>query len=136
MASIQGIGGVFIDSNDPKRLAEWYQTTLGLKLIGSPEDDQFYQVFFTRDYETSIVRHNPVFSIGQAKQPLTGPYRGLTLNFRVDALHPFLDQLRAQGVVVEDEIIEWELGKHAWIHDADGNRLELYEEIPQPSPSV
>lgn len=129
MASVQSIGGVFIDSNDPKRLAEWYQTVLGLKLEGNEAEGGYYCVFLTRDVNTSVVRHNPVFAINQAKEPLTGPIRGLTINFRVDALHPFLDQLRAQGVVIEDEIVEWEGGKHGWIHDLDGNRLELYEEL-------
>jgi hypothetical protein len=25
--------------------------------------------------------------------------------------------------------LEWERGKHAWITDLDGNRVELYEEL-------
>ena len=41
----------------------------------------------------------------------------------------FLDQLRAKGVSIEEKQIVWERGKHAWIRDLDGNRVELYEEL-------
>jgi hypothetical protein len=32
-------------------------------------------------------------------------------------------------VEVEAQILEWERGKHAWIRDPDGNRVEIYEEL-------
>ena len=38
-------------------------------------------------------------------------------------------QLRGQNVQVEDRVLEWERGKHGWIWDLDGNKIELYEEI-------
>ena len=33
MASVQGIGGVFIDGIDAKRLAGWYQEALGIEWV-------------------------------------------------------------------------------------------------------
>ena len=55
--------------------------------------------------------------------------RGFTINFRVDDLQEFLDQLNQKGVEMEGDILEWERGKHAWVKDPDGNLIELYEEI-------
>lgn len=128
MAKIAGIGGAFIDSNDPKRLAQWYETVLGLKL--QPHNDGFYQVFPVRDADSGILRENPVFAINPAAEPLAPPdRRGFMLNLRVDNLDAFLAQLAEHGVVQAREKVVWERGKHAWIRDIDGNRLELYEEV-------
>ena len=132
MASIQGIGGVFIDSADAPQLARWYEETLGIPLESHPDNNSFYHVFTTRDPHSSILRENPVFAINQARAPLAPDNRGFTLNLRVDDLDAFLEQLRTRNVPIEDNILQWERGKHAWIHDPDGNRIELYEELTPP----
>jgi len=129
MASVQGIGGVFIDSQDATRLAAWYQNVLGITMEAHPDGTGFYRVFATRDAESAILHENPVFAIHQAKEQLAEQGRGFMLNLRVDDLYMFLEQLRTQGVAVEEQILEWERGKHAWISDPDGNRIELYEEV-------
>lgn len=129
MARVEGIGGVFIDSEDAGRLARWYEEVLGVKMDGHPDGIGYFHVFETRDVQTSVLRENPVFAINQAKEPLAQTGRGFVLNLRVDDLHAFLEELRGKGVVVEDRVLEWERGKHGWIRDLDGNRVELYEEI-------
>jgi len=134
MAGVQGIGGVFIDSADARRLAGWYEDVLGVKMEAHPEGIGFYRVFPTRDVDTSVVRENPVFAIHQAKEKLADTGRGFMLNLRVDDLRGFLEQLRARGVPVEARVLEWERGKHGWIRDLDGNRVELYEETRRDDP--
>ena len=129
MASVQGIGGIFIDSQDAGRLAGWYQDVLGIAMEAHPDGTGYYRVFATRDAESAILRWNPVFAINQAKEQLAEQGRGFMLNLRVDDLYAFLDQLRTRGVAVEEQILEWERGKHAWIRDLDGNRIELYQEV-------
>lgn len=129
MASVKGIGGVFIDSDDAARLARWYEETLGIDMEAHPDGAGYYRVFFMRDAESSVLHENPVFAINQAQKKVAETGRGFTLNLRVDNLAEFLEQLRAKGVQIEDKILEWERGKHAWIRDLDGNRIELYEEI-------
>ena len=129
MASVDGIGGVFVESENADRLAQWYEQMLGIQMESHPNGIGYYHVFFTRDVETSILRENPVFAINHTMGDLAERDRGFTINFRVDDLDPFLDSIRSRGVQVEDNILEWERGKHAWIHDPDGNRIELYEEI-------
>ena len=131
MPNVQGIGGVFIDSADAARLAGWYADILGIRMEAHPDGIGYYRVFPTRDAETSVLRENPVFAINQAEGPLADEGRGFVLNLRVDDLDAYLELLRSRGVEVEEKILEWERGRHAWISDLDGNRVELYEEILQ-----
>jgi catechol 2,3-dioxygenase-like lactoylglutathione lyase family enzyme len=129
MADVKGIGGVFIFSDDAARLAAWYERVLGIEMEAHPNGIGFYRVFATRDIDTGGIRENPVFAINQAQEKLAETGRGFVINLRVDNLAEFLDQLRSKGVEIEDRMLEWERGKHAWIQDLDGNRIELYEEI-------
>ena len=129
MASVKGIGGVFIYSPDASRLAAWYEEVLGIEMEPHPDGIGYYRVFLTRDIETSGIRENPVFAINQAQEKIATSGRDFLVNLRVDDLTGFLEQLRARDVEIEDRILEWERGKHAWIRDGDGNRVELYEEI-------
>jgi predicted enzyme related to lactoylglutathione lyase len=49
------------------------------------------------------------------------------INYRVVDLDRLLDQLRSEGVEVDDRIEEYEYGRFAWITDSEGNRIELWE---------
>jgi catechol 2,3-dioxygenase-like lactoylglutathione lyase family enzyme len=128
MAEIKGIGGVFIYSQDAARLVRWYEAILGVEMESMPEESAWFTVFFTRDFQTSVVRENPVFAIRQADEELPEE-RGFVLNLRVDDMDAFLEQIREKGVAVDEKILVWERGKHAWIKDLDGNQIELYEEL-------
>ncbi len=128
---VEGIGGVFIQSEDAAALADWYRDHLGIEWEEHPEGGSFYIVFQTRDVETDVVHENPVLAIEPASGPLPeADRRGFTLNLRVGDLDETLERLTAAGVAVEDRTVVWEGGKHAWMRDLDGNRVELYEELP------
>ena len=129
MATVRGIGGVFVDSMDAAKLSQWYEEKLGIVMEAHPDGIGYYHVFPTRDAATSHLRENPVFAINQSAEVLAETGRGFVLNLRVDNLAALLAQLRAHNVVVEDRVLEWARGKHGWIRDLDGNRVELYEEI-------
>ena len=49
------------------------------------------------------------------------------LNFRVRDLLAMRRQLQEAGVEVEEKIEEHEYGRFGWIHDPEGNRVELWE---------
>jgi catechol 2,3-dioxygenase-like lactoylglutathione lyase family enzyme len=136
LSTVQGIGGVFLDSNDASALAHWYQRHLGIDFSEHPEGSSFYVVFQTGDPVTGEIRNNPVFAINQTGARLApAPERGLTINLRVSDLDQILARLETEDVEVEEERIAWEGGKHGWIHDLDGNRIELYEELELPPKS-
>jgi hypothetical protein len=129
MSKIEGIGGVFVKSNNAKALADWYKDMLGVETEPMPDGGSFYKVFNTRDFHTSQKRENPVFAIEQTDEPLDKTTDHFTLNLRVDNLEGFLDKIMTLGVETEGKMLIWERGKHHWVRDLDGNRIELYEEI-------
>lgn len=128
MTDIKGIAGVFINSNDPARLAGWYENVLGLSLESHPTEG-YYHVFWHRDPESGVLRENPIFAINGTDTPLADAPRQFVLGLRVDDLDAFLEKLRGQNVPIDPNILIWERGKHARIHDLDGNLVELYEEL-------
>lgn len=128
MTAIKGIGGIFIHSNDPARLARWYEDILGLAMESHPTEG-YYHVFWHKDPESGVLRENPVFAINGTDAPLTDAPRQFVLGLRVDDLDAFLEKLSGQNVPIDPNILVWERGKHARIHDLDGNQIELYEEL-------
>ena len=127
MAEVKGIGGAFILSEDPERLAAWYRDAMGLQLDRHSNGKGFYQVFSTRDPETSILRANPVFAIQPSNGKLASHGRGFIINLRVDNLTVFLTLLQERGVPA-DPVVEDPYGLFSAVVDIDGNRIELYEE--------
>ena len=51
------------------------------------------------------------------------------MNFRVENLVELLETLKKEGVIIVDEIEEYEYGKFGWILDPEGNKLELWEPV-------
>lgn len=108
MAGIIGIGGIFLDFvGDKDMLHEWYHKTLGLDMTdygtGFLEGRQMMLVSFKRDSDAAPI-----------------------INFRVDDLQTFSDNLKNQGVDVK-QIDEYEYGKFMQFVDPFGNLIELWE---------
>lgn len=132
MITVNGIAGVFLYSIDPQKLAEWYTHNFGLQ-FHSDSPDTPYMEFYHRDDSDHALRCSTVFAIMPAKKPL-GPERGeYMINYRVDDLAGFLQQLQANGV--ESAAIEEHrdgrtaesTGYFSWIQDPEGNHIELYQ---------
>lgn len=118
MERVLGIGGVFFKARDPKSLAEWYATHLGVPF----DAGQTYGTF------TAVAGDQTVYSLFPQDTtyfaPSPAPYM---FNFRVRNLSAMLEQLRAAGVAVEDRAEEYEYGNFGWVMDPEGNRIELWE---------
>jgi catechol 2,3-dioxygenase-like lactoylglutathione lyase family enzyme len=128
---VEGIGGVFLESSDAAALAGWYRHHLGIDFQEHPDEQSHYVVFRTRDLHTGQVRENPVFAISPAEGRVApADERGFVVNLRVADLDRTLTELAAGGITIEKDRVVWEGGKHGWIRDLDGNRVELYEELP------
>ncbi len=127
VAEVKGVGGAFILSEDPQRLATWYRDVMGLRLEPHSGGKGFYRVFSTRDPETSVLRANPVFAIQPSADKLAAHGRGFIINLRVDDLAKFLDQLQERGISAEPVVAD-PYGLFSAVADLDGNRIELYEE--------
>jgi glyoxylase I family protein len=117
MQKVLGIGGFFFKSENPERLAEWYETHLGISLVPTSRGQQpWYQdagptAFAPFKKDTSY--------FGKPEQTWM-------LNFRVADLKAMIAQLRAAGIAVDDPQ-SYPNGDFARLHDPEGNPIELWE---------
>ncbi len=115
MATVSGIGGFFFRASDPKHLAAWYETHLGITDIANGVWRQAAgpTVFAPFSESTDY--------FGRARQQWM-------LNLRVENLDEAMDELEAAGIAVETRP-EWDsdAGRFCRIHDPEGNPIELWE---------
>ena len=115
MERVTGIGGVFLRSRNPAALVAWYAEHLGVPV--------------TDGYVIFPESRNTVWS------PFLGGHRILAVGKAGDGeltvrdLDAMLAQLRAAGV-------DHEYGRFGWGLDPEGNRFELWEPLPEGSPSA
>jgi len=118
MASVLGIGGVFIKSKDADALRVWYREMLGFEI----------QEWGGAQLWSTPGRTYSVWSAFPAETKYFEPSeRDVMLNLRVDDLDGLLAKLRAQGARVLDRREESPDGKFGYVVDPDGTMLELWE---------
>ena len=118
MEKATGIGGLFIRSEDPLRLARWYREALGIDTYSEEQDGVWRQ-------EAGPTVWSP---FPQDTDYFGRREQGFMVNVRVRDLDAMLAQVRATGATVIDDIQEMEgLGRFGWVEDPDGNRVELWQ---------
>jgi len=132
MSLINGIGGVFLFTNNVKRLVEWYRDCLGMIPEGTDSEcKSFYTTFEYRDIENPEIKRTIVWAIIPTKQDIKDKPRTGRINYLVKNLGEVLSHLKSKGVAIE-KTAEDPYGNFAWVRDPDGNQIELWE----PSESV
>jgi len=119
MATVLGIGGVFVRSRDPDALRAWYRDLLGLDI---------------QDWGGAQLPSAPggygVWTAFRADTTYFAPSeREFMLNLRVDDLDALLAQLRARGARVLDRREDSADGKFGYVVDPDGTLLELWQAL-------
>lgn len=117
MVKALGIGGVFFRSKDPKGLAAWYQTHLGIDPVPDAEGMRPWTT------EAGVTIFSP-FAEDTDYFPAD---RAFMLNFRVENLDAAMEELGAAGIAVTDTVAMDGVGRFARIHDPEGNPIELWE---------
>ena len=130
MDLIDGIGGAFLFSNNPKPLAEWYRDNLGISYFESPDCKSFYASFEYRDFTDASVKRTTAWAILSTANDINGKPRTGQINYRVKSMAETLSHLQSKGVAI-DKAEDYEYGKFAWVTDPDGNKIELWEEPPE-----
>lgn len=116
MPRVTGIGGTFFLSKDPKALAQWYETHLG---VGAVSKDGLWST------EAGFSVFSP---FAQDTKYFGRPGQAFMLNFRVDDLKGLLAQLETNGIKPVKDLEQWDgIGAFAWIEDPEGNRIELWQ---------
>ncbi len=100
MAKIDGNGGIFLSSNNTKKLAGWYNEVLGLPLQAL-EDDVYYIELYYRSLTNSNKKLHTVFAIMPEKEPLNEKRNQAMINYRVDNLEEFVKKLDEKNIKVD-----------------------------------
>src|SRR5688572_1327943 len=117
MASVLGIGGIFVKSRDADALRAWYREMLGIEI----------QEWGGAQLWARPERTFSVWSAFRAETKYFEPSeREFMVNLRVEGLDELLATLRARGARVLDRHEDGPDGKFGYVMDPDGTLLELW----------
>ena len=116
MASVTGLGGVFLRATDPEGLARWYEEHLGLARAGT---------YFT--FPAGAQRGQAVLALLQRDDTTFPPAQPAMVNLQVDDLDAVLDRLAAGGTAIDRKRETYDFGRFGWFSDPEGNRVELWQ---------
>ncbi len=135
---VDGVGGAFVFSEEPKRLAAWYTEHLGVEFESGEEFGAFHVRYVAADPDGPDRVVDTTFAVMKAKRPLPrmSPNDGskqedmygdqpFMVNLRVRDMDAVLARLAERGIEPlrrDDE----GYAEFAWVRDCDGNRVELY----------
>lgn len=122
MKKVTGIGGIFFKCKDPKKVREWYQTHLGLNT------NDYGAVFEWRQGADTTKKGFTQWSpFGEKTKYFEPSTKDFMINYRVENLEALVEQLKAEGVTILDQIETYDYGKFVHIADVEGNKIELWE---------
>ncbi len=121
MERIIGLGGVFIKSQDPKSLAEWYQKHLRINFNGN--------TYFNFENNAATGGSAVISFFKQDSQYFNPSGSSFMINLRVKDLKVLFEKLKAEGVTTVGEMMDEDYGKFAWIMDPEGNKIELWQPV-------
>jgi predicted enzyme related to lactoylglutathione lyase len=124
MKRVTGIGGIFFRAQDPTKLGRWYEKHLGFKFDKKINGASFFW--------------HPLGDSKTKAQTIWGPFpkntkyfgqgrQSFMVNYRVKNLDALLKALRKARVKIDGHQEDHVYGRFAWIVDAEGNRIELWE---------
>ena len=121
---ILGIGGIFFKSSDHTRLRDWYKQNLGI------DHGAHGKMFQWRLPETPETDQLTIWSIFPSSSNYFDPSsQSFMINYIVDDMDAFLAKLTAKGVRIDPKRDDQDYGRFAWVYDADGNKIELWQPI-------
>ncbi len=121
---VTGLGGIFFRSKNPKETRVWYGINLGLAIneYGSP----FEFRNANRPDEINYLNWNP---LDENTEYFAPSKKEFMINYRVQNIEGLVKNLKENGVIIVDQIEEFEYGKFVHIMDLEGNKIELWEPI-------
>ena len=119
---VTGIGGIFFFSDDPNKTKAWYEKHLGLAIDDWGSSFEFRNAH--RPDEINYLQWSPFERNSDYFNPSKKEFM---INYRVQNIVGLVEQLKADGVEVLDEISYYDYGKFVHIMDDEGNKIELWE---------
>jgi predicted enzyme related to lactoylglutathione lyase len=121
---VTGVGGIFFKSEDPDKMRSWYRDNLGLVT------NEYGSLFEFRKAdapdEIGYLQWSPFKKDTKYFEPSK---KDFMINYRVENIETLVEELRASGVTIIDDIAAFEYGKFVHILDPEGNAIELWEPV-------
>lgn len=129
MASVTGIGGIFLKVDDPDATRRWYEDHLGIETA-----DYGGWPFRWRKHDDPEVEGWTEWSLFPSDTDYFDPSDApVMVNYRVDDLDGLLKQLKDEGIEQVGDIESYSYGRFAWILDPNGLKIELWEPADDPA---
>jgi catechol 2,3-dioxygenase-like lactoylglutathione lyase family enzyme len=122
---ILGIGGVFFKSANRDQTREWYSKHLGLADTGHGA------MLPWREHNDPQKEHVTVWTVFPDSTDYFAPGQPFMVNYVVDDMDALLDRLKQEGVKIDPKRMDESYGRFAWIYDSDGNKIELWQPLPE-----
>jgi predicted enzyme related to lactoylglutathione lyase len=123
---VTGIGGIFFKTKDPEQMREWYDKNLGLVT------NEYGSLFEFRMSDTpdqkGYLQWSPFADNTEYFKPSEKEFM---INYRVENIEELVEELKASGVTILDEIESYEYGKFVHILDPEKNKIELWEPVDE-----
>ena len=123
---VTGIGGVFFKCKDPQVMRDWYGEHLGLTTT------EYGATFAFRDVDEPEKKGHLQWSPFKQDTNYFDPSpKDFMINYRVSNLEELVEELKASGVTIVDEMEVFDYGKFIHILDPEGNKIELWEPVDE-----
>ncbi|MCF8374152.1 MAG: VOC family protein [Bacteroidales bacterium] len=121
---VTGVGGIFIKSNNPEKMRDWYAKHLGMIV------NEYGSLFEFRDSDNPDQKGYLQWSPFEKNTEYFKPSeKEFMINYRVENIEKLVEEFKENGVLVLDEIESYEYGKFVHIMDEEGNKIELWEPV-------
>jgi predicted enzyme related to lactoylglutathione lyase len=120
---VTGIGGVFFSAQNLEQTKEWYSKNLGLE-INDWGSVSFVSKNIHNPEQTDSLQWKP---FKQGDEYFAPSKKEFMINYQVQNLEGLVEQLKANGVTIVDELTTYDYGKFIHIMDGEGNKIELWE---------
>lgn len=123
---VTGIGGIFFKCKQPDVLKNWYQQHLGL--ITNEYGSLFEFRQSDRPEKKEYLQWSPFSQETRYFEPSPKEFM---INYRVENIEELVEELKAAGVQVLDDIATYDYGKFVHILDPENNKIELWEAVDE-----
>ncbi|MDF9794890.1 putative enzyme related to lactoylglutathione lyase [Catalinimonas alkaloidigena] len=121
---VTGIGGIFFKTKDPAGMKDWYSQHLGL--MTNEYGSLFEFIQSDKPDQKGYLQWSPFDENTEYFRPSEKEFM---INYRVENIETLVEELKASGVKVLDEIESYEYGKFVHILDPENNKIELWEPV-------